>query len=317
MKKKIHISEYARLITEYQDELIHVNMELDIFVADNTDKLISITQQSIIVLGDELLELKEEMKKIKAALYNKKQYTKDKIITLNDNIEHYTQQIKKYNDVIITDDHSMMCPILGTKFIPDEMVKCKGGYYYSITGLALLFNNGTSIKCPITQAKLTRNDFTTSGKSKTTSIWGSKLQQLFIDITEILAADQNNRIIIFSQWDSMLQLIGYFLKINYVNFVKCAGNISVISKVIRQFKTDNITRIMLLSSINSSSGNNLTEASHVFLIDTIAANADHTKAIETQAIARTVRLGQKRNVCVYRYIMKNTIEEQYYIKNKK
>ena len=35
-------------------------------------------------------------------------------------------------------------------------------------------------------------------------------------------------------------------------------------------------------------------------------------SIETQAIARAVRLGQKNNVIIQRYLMKDTIEEKLY-----
>ena len=37
--------------------------------------------------------------------------------------------------------------------------------------------------------------------------------------------------------------------------------------------------------------------------------------IETQAIGRAVRIGQKNNVIVKRFIMRNTIEHDFYIRN--
>ena len=72
------------------------------------------------------------------------------------------------------------------------------------------------------------------------------------------------------------------------------------------------TKIILLCSETCSSGINLIEASHIIFIDTLNENIQNVKAIQEQAIARAVRLGQKNNVVVYNYIMKNTIEQDYY-----
>ena len=46
------------------------------------------------------------------------------------------------------------------------------------------------------------------------------------------------------------------------------------------------------------------------------ANKSTTKDIESQAIGRAVRLGQKKPVTVTRLITTGTIEEDYYNKNK-
>jgi SNF2 family DNA or RNA helicase len=70
---------------------------------------------------------------------------------------------------------------------------------------------------------------------------------------------------------------------------------------------------VLLSAENSSSGNNLTEANHIILLDTI--NHNDWDTIEHQAIGRAVRLGQTKTVYVTRMIMKNTIEENNFNKN--
>ncbi len=87
------------------------------------------------------------------------------------------------------------------------------------------------------------------------------------------------------------------------------------SKSINKFKLEEDVKVILLSSESCSSGSNLTEATHVFLLDTINSTRENAKAIENQAIARAVRTGQKFNVKVIRLIMKNTIEEDYYKKN--
>jgi len=48
------------------------------------------------------------------------------------------------------------------------------------------------------------------------------------------------------------------------------------------------------------------------LIDAVSGDIEHARAAETQAIARTCRIGQTKEVQVYRFVIRDTIEEQYY-----
>ena len=73
-------------------------------------------------------------------------------------------------------------------------------------------------------------------------------------------------------------------------------------------------RVILLSSDSCSSGSNLTEANHVILLDAVGGNVENARAVEEQAIGRAKRLGQTRIVNVHRFVIKDTIEEDYYNK---
>ena len=127
---------------------------------------------------------------------------------------------------------------------------------------------------------------------------------------------KDNRVIIFSQYDNMLRLIGKVLDDFKIKFLFIKGNINSVSKKIDKFKTDPSYRVIMLSSERSSSGSNLTEATHIILADVINGDKSYTKDIESQAIGRAVRIGQKKPVIIKRFIMENTIEEEYYNKNK-
>jgi len=65
----------------------------------------------------------------------------------------------------------------------------------------------------------------------------------------------------------------------------------MMSSSIRKFKTDNKIKVILLSSDSCSSGTNLTEATHVFLLDSVNAEAEAARSFELQAIGRAVRMG--------------------------
>ncbi|HEY0807128.1 MAG TPA: C-terminal helicase domain-containing protein, partial [Pseudonocardiaceae bacterium] len=74
--------------------------------------------------------------------------------------------------------------------------------------------------------------------------------------------------------------------------------------VLQQFK-EGSAPVFLISLKAGGFGLNLTEADYVFLLDPW-----WNPATEAQAVDRTHRIGQTRNVMVYRLIAKDTIEER-------
>lgn len=146
--------------------------------------------------------------------------------------------------------------------------------------------------------------------------YGAKMTKLIKYLYDLIIESDENRIIMFSQYDKMLKLIGKTLSEYHIKHVFCEGNVHCVSKNIDNFKRDKSIKIILLSSEKCNSGNNLTEANHIILVDVLNSNGETTKAIESQAIGRAVRLGQKKPVLVTRFITKNTIEEETYKKNK-
>jgi SNF2 family DNA or RNA helicase len=144
--------------------------------------------------------------------------------------------------------------------------------------------------------------------------YGSKLGKL-IQITRTLLS-QDSRIIIFSQWDDMLLLIRKSLLENEIDCSFISGNVYKRNKAIRNFKlgnnNGNNNGVILLSLENSASGTNLTEATHIIMVEPIDNTKENIKAIEGQAIGRAVRIGQKQQIEVIRILCKDTIEEEIY-----
>ena len=144
---------------------------------------------------------------------------------------------------------------------------------------------------------------------------GTKIEHLINTLKDIISKDNNNKIIVFSQWDNMLKLISKILNEYEINHLFLNGSINVITSKIRKFKIQNNINVVLMSSDKSPSGLNLTEASYIILLDTLNTTKEEAEIIETQAIGRAVRIGQSKNVDVRRFIMRNTIEHDYYIRN--
>ncbi|RDX03050.1 helicase SNF2 [Listeria kieliensis] len=134
----------------------------------------------------------------------------------------------------------------------------------------------------------------------------SKLNQL---MDTVRAAKENGqRILIFSQFTSMLQLIGKELQKEELDFFYLDGKTSSKSRVQMADAFNQGEKDLFLISLKAGgTGLNLTGADTVILFDLW-----WNPAIEEQAASRAHRIGQKRVVQVIRMITKGTIEEKIY-----
>jgi non-specific serine/threonine protein kinase len=76
-------------------------------------------------------------------------------------------------------------------------------------------------------------------------------------------------------------------------------------KAIRGFQDDDTCRVFLISLKAGGVGLNLTAADYVYIVDPW-----WNPAVEQQAIDRTHRIGQTKNIFAYRMICKDTIEDK-------
>jgi SNF2 family DNA or RNA helicase len=149
--------------------------------------------------------------------------------------------------------------------------------------------------------------------------YGTKIAKL-IKLSKQILLEKNSKIIIFSEWDRLLSMIGTILKNNDISNVFCKGNVHQRNAAITAFRKDSKkkskinARVIMLSTEHAASGTNLTDASHIIFMESHMGEFGNVKAMEDQAIGRAVRLGQENQVNVYRLIMKNTIEEDIFNK---
>ena len=170
-------------------------------------------------------------------------------------------------------------------------------------------------QCPMCKKSIKPTELLLVEKKVETKInlidkYGSKLGCIINTVKEIIQ-NNNNRIIIFSQWDDMLNLVAHTLDENKINNVNVKGNAAMRNNAISKFK-DGINQVIMLSLKNGASGTNLTEATHIIFIEPINASYNEVKLIEGQAIGRACRIGQKNDVKVLRILIKDTIEEEIY-----
>ncbi len=131
----------------------------------------------------------------------------------------------------------------------------------------------------------------------------SKLERLLSDIEEAVA--EGRKILVYSQFTSMLRLIAAALTERALRFVYLDGGTHNREEVVRQFQEDASIPLFLISLKAGGVGLNLTAADYVFLYDPW-----WNDAVENQAIDRAHRLGRQSTVIARRYIAALTIEEK-------
>ncbi len=131
-----------------------------------------------------------------------------------------------------------------------------------------------------------------------------KLDELVREITENIS---NHKALVFSQFLGMLGLIRKRLEELGVKFEYFDGSTSALDreKAIQSFQNDETCRVFLISLKAGGVGLNLTAADYVYIVDPW-----WNPAVEQQAIDRTHRIGQTKNIFAYRMICKDTVEDK-------
>ncbi len=130
----------------------------------------------------------------------------------------------------------------------------------------------------------------------------SKLDVLFEQLEDLVA--EGHRALIFSQFTGFLGKVRERLVEEKIEFCYLDGSTRNRTDVVNEFKNGSAP-VFLISLKAGGFGLNLTEADYVFLLDPW-----WNPASEAQAVDRTHRIGQARNVMVYRLVAKDTIEEK-------
>jgi len=144
----------------------------------------------------------------------------------------------------------------------------------------------------------------------------TKIEALLRNIKEIEENNPDHKILVFSQFIRMLDLVEFRLKQEYVACIKLTGSLTIQQRnnIITDFTSnDHGTKVLLISTKAGGEGLNLQRANHVFIMDPW-----WNPAMEFQAIQRAHRIGQTRPVTAKRFIVKDTIEEKIIeLQNKK
>ncbi|MDP1563294.1 MAG: DEAD/DEAH box helicase [Pirellulaceae bacterium] len=132
---------------------------------------------------------------------------------------------------------------------------------------------------------------------------GAKLDLLLEQLEEVTS--EGHKVLVFSQFTSMLKLVQTDLKKRKMRFEYLDGQTQDRKSCVARFQTDKRCNLFLISLKAGGHGLNLTAADYVYILDPW-----WNPATEAQAIDRAHRMGQKKQVFAYRMISKGTVEEK-------
>lgn len=136
----------------------------------------------------------------------------------------------------------------------------------------------------------------------------SAKMQVTVSICDACLA-ANDKIIIVSNFTTVLNLLESVLKQRNIRFCRLDGSTAVNTRgdIVRRFNEGTLGDVFLLSAKAGGVGLNLIGANRLILFD-----PDWNPATDIQAMARVWRDGQKKRVYVYRLLCTGTIEEKIF-----
>ena len=134
--------------------------------------------------------------------------------------------------------------------------------------------------------------------------YSSKLEAI-ADLFDRVFNEPDRKVVLFSEWTTMLNLIEPLLKKRKIGFVRLDGSVPQKKRqgLVRQFQEDKLCRLFMATNAGST-GLNLQFANTVINVD-----LPWTPALLEQRIGRVHRMGQKQPVHVFILVTEETIEE--------
>ncbi|XAR69491.1 DNA helicase [Bertholletia excelsa] len=132
-----------------------------------------------------------------------------------------------------------------------------------------------------------------------------KLQTLDILLKRLRA--ENHRVLLFAQMTKMLNILEDYMNYRKYRYLRLDGSSTIMDRrdMVRDFQLRSDIFVFLLSTRAGGLGINLTAADTVIFYE-----SDWNPTLDLQAMDRAHRLGQTKDVTVYRLICKETVEEK-------
>ena len=150
----------------------------------------------------------------------------------------------------------------------------------------------------------------------------TKLQRLVTLVHSLLAADPDERVLIYTQWLAHVEYLGETLRLAGLPALKMSGDLGASMRSLARFgREPTAPRILLLSSQHHASGINLQCARNLIIVhpyctpsasEPEAVSFAALQAFEQQAIGRIRRYPQRETVRVYRLFATESVEEGLY-----
>ncbi|MXV14450.1 DEAD/DEAH box helicase [Hufsiella ginkgonis] len=116
---------------------------------------------------------------------------------------------------------------------------------------------------------------------------------------------RGHKVLVFSQFVKQLNIYRNYFDQENIAYAYLDGSTRNRGEVVKEFQENDGIKLFLISIKAGGVGLNLTGADYVFILDPW-----WNPAVEQQAIDRTHRIGQTRNVFIYKFITKDSVEEK-------
>ena len=320
----------CKTFEEIQMCLLDYNKQLlnkEVSKIRNFETEINEYQSNLEKIKEPFTELEQEyVNGIKIKLNNvKRQLTITK--KNHDNISRTYNYLKiSINKLKNVDEEELTCPICLDDIDKNSIAITKCGHKFCWECIyethQVQHNKDNKIKCPTCNTYILNTELYLLDEN-TKEIYESNDINSYIEKTKSTkigsivyflknSIKKDDKVILFSQWDEMLHKVGDMLTNTNLKIVYCKGTVYQRKRAISNFFKNDDVNVILLSSRNAASGINLTIANKIILLEPIYGNKEYRDNIESQAIGRADRLGQKRPINIHRFIIKDTIEQDIY-----
>jgi SNF2 family DNA or RNA helicase len=255
-------------------------------------------------------EQRDEIKEIK------KKTTRNELI---ENINHYKHKIKEQEEIVTNrkqafdylnnkiNDTNKKCPICigeitdGDKYDVPECghICCTECMNYWLT---------SNSSCTVCRRQIKKDKmYTITNLTQVKLKYSTKIDKLI----EILSSTPNStdKIIIYTQFDNMIEKLVQTLNAEGFGSIQFEE-----PSQIDEFKNNNSKRVLILSSVKNASGIDLSFVSNIVIFEPIIGDTLYLRDIEKQIVGRIYRINQTRNINIYRFIIKDTIEYEIFQK---
>lgn len=238
---------------------------------------------------------------------------------LFDNINHYKYKIKEQEEIVANrkqafeylnnkiNDTNKECPICmgeiteGDKYDVPECchICCSECMAYWLQS----YNSCTVCKKNINKDKI----YTITNLNQVKMKYSTKMDKLI----EIINSTPNStdKVIIYTQFDNMIEKLLQTLNFEGIGSIHFEDQ-----SQIDEFRNNMSKRVLILSSVKNASGIDLSFVSNIVMFEPIIGDTLYLMDIEKQIIGRIYRIGQTRDINVFRFIIKDTIEYEIFQK---
>ncbi|XP_050542119.1 E3 ubiquitin-protein ligase SHPRH-like [Daktulosphaira vitifoliae] len=204
------------------------------------------------------------------------------------------------------------CPICCYS-IEQEWAVLQCGHCICNTCIATVCNrsDGHNVACPMcrTQTPLISISYVKSNQDSNINgivlkgSFSTKIESITIKLIELINNNANVKVLIFSAWDKVLDLLGEALEQNSIKYRRLKTG-QTYKKTLKDFKTNEKINALLMNLNFGSKGLNLTEATQIFFVEPVLNPAD-----SLQAIGRIYRIGQTLPTFIHHFIIRESVEE--------